>query len=386
VTTGQKRKENKAHFVKLIRPFGALAVASVLWLASSSCDRAAQPSPRHDKALCTRQLETVYQAIQACRRDHKDLPDWLSDLVPKHLATTNLLICPGFAHSPKAHPYRELGDPCIPTAYVYDFSPALWVGRPMRDFKRRQMGLVGGRVSIVRCHFHDKALSLSFDGVVFESPVTWESSYADVLDPAELSVERLFGGPNSPRKLQDGSSPWPPEEHGPTETALVGKSVPGNFKLPLLNGGQFELPSQSTNLLLLDFWATWCGPCQQAMPILAGLAKDYSPRGVRYVAVNLREEPAAIRRYLTSNKLDIEVALDGDCHLAEALQVRGIPAMVLLDRDGIVERVPVGTSPDLKAELSGARDDLLAGKKAAAQVITPTVLLALHASPGGRAG
>ena len=179
-----------------------MAISAAIWLVSAGCDNRPAPKPasiRTDEQVCGEQLKQVYQAIQAYRRDHKELPGWLSGLVPQYLADTNILICPTLARNPKPRPYGGLGDPVIPAAYVYDFSNALWVGQPMREFKRRQMGLVGGGIPLVRCHQHEKALSISFDGALFEGPVTWELSYADVLDPAELSVERLFPEQNRNR-------------------------------------------------------------------------------------------------------------------------------------------------------------------------------------------
>jgi thiol-disulfide isomerase/thioredoxin len=142
---------------------------------------------------------------------------------------------------------------------------------------------------------------------------------------------------------------------------LVGKPVAEAFKLSLLNGGEFGLPTQqSTNVALLDFWATWCGPCRQIMPALADVAREYAGRGVRYVAVNLREEPEVIRRYLATAKLDIDVALDKDGRVANAFQVGGIPTMVIVDRSNIIRKVHVGASPAIGDEMRRALDDVLA--------------------------
>ena len=78
----------------------------------------------------------------------------------------------------------------LPACYLYEFSPLpmghVWAGGQirMRDFKRRQMGLVGGEVPIVRCHLHQPVLNLAFDGRIYESPVSWEQNFRDVVDPA----------------------------------------------------------------------------------------------------------------------------------------------------------------------------------------------------------
>jgi thiol-disulfide isomerase/thioredoxin len=146
------------------------------------------------------------------------------------------------------------------------------------------------------------------------------------------------------------------------EQALVGKPAP-DFKLELLDGGEVELSKlKGKNVVLLDFWATWCGPCRQVMPALQEISEEYRSKGVRYLAVNLREEPAKIQEYLKSAKLKIEVPLDKDGQVAERYNVRGIPTMAIVDKKGIVREVHVGASANLKAELKKTLDAILAGK------------------------
>ncbi len=145
---------------------------------------------------------------------------------------------------------------------------------------------------------------------------------------------------------------------------LVDKPVPGPFKLALLEGGEFVLPNpQTTNVLLLDFWASWCGPCRQVMPELAEIGREYASRGVRYVAVNLREKPDLIRRYLDSAQIELTVALDTEGRMAEAFHIQGIPTMVVVDRENIVRHVHVGASPEAGQELRRALDGLLGANR-----------------------
>jgi thiol-disulfide isomerase/thioredoxin len=144
---------------------------------------------------------------------------------------------------------------------------------------------------------------------------------------------------------------------GPEE--LVGKAAP-NFKLALLGGGEIELSSlKGKNVVLLDFWATWCGPCRQAMPALVEVAKEYESKGVLYLAVNLREDPAKIQAYLTQTGLKIQVPLDKDGGVADQYKVRGIPTMAIIDKQGIVRDVHVGSSPNLKATLTQSLDKIV---------------------------
>ncbi len=141
---------------------------------------------------------------------------------------------------------------------------------------------------------------------------------------------------------------------------LVGKKAP-DFKLDLLKGGQVQLSQlEGKNVVMLDFWATWCGPCRQVMPDLAAVSKEYKSKGVRYLAVNLREDKDKINDYLKSSKLDIEVPLDKEGKVADLYQVSGIPTMAIVDKKGIVRDVHVGSSPNVKANLKTTLDKILA--------------------------
>jgi thiol-disulfide isomerase/thioredoxin len=353
----------------------ALASVVMLCLITSGCEeKSVQAPPKGDKELCTQQLHTVYQAVQAYRRDHKDLPNWLSDLVPKYIADTNILICPITKRTGQTHVFEHLKDPKLPAAYLYEFSPLpmghVWGGGQvrMRDFKRRQMGLVGGEVPIVRCHLHEPVLNLAFNGRVYESPLNWEENFTEVVDFSAWNMDKLF--PEAP-PAERPAPQLSPRVETPAERDLTGEPAP-EFTLPLLDGGNFELAAyQGKNIVLLDFWATWCGPCRAAMPALMEVAREYAGKGVRYFAVNLREEPEKIRNYLKESGLQIAVPLDKEGTVAGKYGVRGIPTMVIVDKDGTVEKVHVGASPGLKAELARVLEDLLAGKKASVEASPP---------------
>ncbi len=86
------------------------AFAGALVLSWSFPAPAANASTENDsdRQECIKQLEKVHQAIQAYRRDHKDLPNWLSDLVPKYITDTNLLVCPVTRRTGRTHAYTGL--------------------------------------------------------------------------------------------------------------------------------------------------------------------------------------------------------------------------------------------------------------------------------------
>ena len=148
-----------------------------------------KPSADKDEsAACKKNLEKINAAIAAYRKDHGDVPNWLSELVPNYLADTNILVCPVTTRTGQRSPYGVL-DPTVDTSYVYEFTPtplpAVVQGAfpgpkmTMRDWKRQEMELVGGEVPLVRCLLHDPVLNLSFGGKVYESPVNWELNFTN---------------------------------------------------------------------------------------------------------------------------------------------------------------------------------------------------------------
>ena len=112
-------------------------------------------------------------------------------------------------------------------------------------------------------------------------------------------------------------------------------------------------------MVILDFWATWCGPCLQAMPQVERVADEFRDRGVTLIAVNLQEEPKQISSMLERHKLRPTVALDRDGAVAEKYAANAIPQTVIIDREGKVARLYVGGGPHLGDQFRDALDTLL---------------------------
>ena len=145
-----------------------------------------------------------------------------------------------------------------------------------------------------------------------------------------------------------------------SESAMVGKPAP-EFTLNLLDGKKFTLAENRGQIVILDFWATWCGPCIQAMPQVDRVAREFADRGVKLVAVNLQESPKDIKAMLERNKLDIAVALDIDGVVADKYAATAIPQTVIIDKAGGVARLFVGGGNDFEARLRDALTATLAG-------------------------
>jgi thiol-disulfide isomerase/thioredoxin len=143
------------------------------------------------------------------------------------------------------------------------------------------------------------------------------------------------------------------------ESTLVGQLAP-EFSLQTLDESWFKLSEHRGKILLLDFWASWCGPCVQSMPQIDTLMADYPAEEVLLVTVNLQESPAQIKALLERLKIAPQVVLDETGLVAEAYGAKAIPQTVLIDRDGVVARVFVGGGPKLPGQLKEAIDQLRA--------------------------
>jgi peroxiredoxin len=123
------------------------------------------------------------------------------------------------------------------------------------------------------------------------------------------------------------------------------------------------------DVVMLDFWATWCGPCVEAMPAVDGVAKKYADRGLVFYAVNVQEDAETIKEFLKTSELELPVAMDLDGSISQNYRAEGIPQTVLIGKDGKVQVVHVGFGDGLADVLSQQVEDLMAGKDLATPVL-----------------
>ena len=138
--------------------------------------------------------------------------------------------------------------------------------------------------------------------------------------------------------LMASTSPLPemiPLDH----KTLLGRTAP-DFELKDDKGGTFALSKQRGKPVVIAFWASWCGPCQEELPQLVGLSKRY-PK-VRFIAVNVDRNSSAGRRFLQRLKLKIPVAFDPENKALAQYDVASMPTSYIIDRKGTVKFRKVG--------------------------------------------
>jgi len=116
---------------------------------------------------------------------------------------------------------------------------------------------------------------------------------------------------------------------------LLNKKAP-EFTLRNLNGGRIDLASFRGKVVLLNFWATWCAPCQVEMPTFAQWQRQYGPQGLQVIGISMDDDPALARKLYAKLKLNYPAAM-GDEELGKQYGgVLGLPLTYLIDRKGIV--------------------------------------------------
>lgn len=137
-----------------------------------------------------------------------------------------------------------------------------------------------------------------------------------------------------------------------------------DFALPDRDGKERTLEEFEGKLVLLDFWASWCGPCIQAMPGIETLHNEFKEKGLVVIGVSIDadEEIAAAQRYLDEQKFTYLQLFDGS-DTTEDLGIRSIPHVILLDGEGRVLYQHTGATPKAEKKLRKAIEEGLANLK-----------------------
>jgi thiol-disulfide isomerase/thioredoxin len=132
----------------------------------------------------------------------------------------------------------------------------------------------------------------------------------------------------------------------------------------LLDGGATTLGTRGGEVVVLNFWATWCRPCLKELPALQRLHEEIRPRGGRVLAVSIDADRRNVERFARKHALAIPVAHDGPSGLAQSLDLKAVPLTLVVDRTGTVAWASTRTDEAGLAETRAAVLRLLAAPAA----------------------
>jgi thiol-disulfide isomerase/thioredoxin len=119
------------------------------------------------------------------------------------------------------------------------------------------------------------------------------------------------------------------------------------FQLSGRGGKTIDLTQFKGQVVMINFWATWCGPCRQEMPLLEDIYKKYKPMGFTMLAVNVEPDSKAAEAWLgkLAKPVSFPVAFDVDSKVSKLYKVAGMPSTVFVDRKGNVRVMHKGYKP-----------------------------------------
>ena len=222
--------------------------------------------------------------------------------------------------------YQGLDRPCavIEVRYKPSVGAAAFGGAP-RTFwiDRERHWVLKSRVVVQRA---------SGNGQISEQSETFRYTHFAIGEPdAKLFA---FTPPTGAKRVEEFTN------------AQRGESLAGQtaieFSLADLAGKKHSLKAQRGKVVMLDFWASWCGPCRVQMPLVDKLSQEYKGKGLVVYAVNQGESAETARKYLEKNKYTTTALLDQKNDVGRQYKVSGIPTLVIIDREGKIAAHYVG--------------------------------------------
>lgn len=113
---------------------------------------------------------------------------------------------------------------------------------------------------------------------------------------------------------------------------ISGKAA--NFTLKSRSGKNIKLSELRGQVVMLNFWASWCGPCRKEMPLLEKIHKKYKRLGFTLLGVNVEENSSAAKKYLRDVKVSFPILFDNTNKTSKLYNVRAMPTTILIDRSG----------------------------------------------------
>ena len=132
---------------------------------------------------------------------------------------------------------------------------------------------------------------------------------------------------------------------GQIQAASTAAGPAPDFTLKSNSGKNIKLSELRGQVVMINFWASWCGPCRQEMPLLDQLYQRYQPMGFTLLGVNVEEDSSAADKILKEIPVSFPVLYDNKSKVSESYQVQAMPSTFLIDRDGKLRYLHKGYRP-----------------------------------------
>jgi thiol-disulfide isomerase/thioredoxin len=140
-------------------------------------------------------------------------------------------------------------------------------------------------------------------------------------------------------------------QHFAQNPALSLAKMAPAFTVTALDGSKFTLDAMGGRVVLIDFWATWCGPCKQELPHLKKIAKEFTGQPLVIISVSWDSDEAKWKEFVTKNEMTWVQYRDADHSLSNSFGINSIPHYFTIDTDGVLTAEMLGEGSDVEGKL-----------------------------------
>lgn len=149
--------------------------------------------------------------------------------------------------------------------------------------------------------------------------------------------------PNDPSYLR--------AQHFAEDPALVLHKMAPAFEVTALDGSKFNLDAMGGRVVLIDFWATWCGPCNEELPHVKKIAKEFTGQPLVIISVSWDSDETKWKNFINKNEMTWVQYRDADHSLSKEFGVEAIPHYFTIDSDGVLTAEMLGSGSDVEGKL-----------------------------------
>jgi thiol-disulfide isomerase/thioredoxin len=123
------------------------------------------------------------------------------------------------------------------------------------------------------------------------------------------------------------------------------------FEVTALDGSKFNLDAMGGRVVLIDFWATWCGPCNEELPHMKKIAKEFAGQPLVIISVSWDSDAEKWRQFVSKNEMTWTQYRDADHKLSDMFEINAIPHYFTIDADGVLTAEMLGSGSDVEGKL-----------------------------------